>query len=472
VDLAAPGNAILSTVPTGYGTLSGTSMATPHVTGSVALLKSYHPELSAASLKASLLNNVDVLAPWNGLVKTNGRLNVFKAMQTPTTCNFTLSSNQANVAIGGGAGSVGMTVAQNCDYFVKSSVNWISITGGDPGSGNGTFSYSVAANLGAPRSGTITAGGKTFTVNQSGAIVDPGHKFLDFDGDGKTDYVAIQNNGGAMTWHIFRSTAGYTVVNFGLFGQDTPVPMDYDGDGKADVAIWRGGSAGSQGYFYVINSTTGTVTITAWGVSGDDPTLSQDFDGDGKADLTTVRTVNGTLTWYVLGSSAGFRVYLFGTSGDIPIRGDFDGDSKSDPSVYRPSTGNPANTFFAFLSTTNNLSAIAFGLSASDKIVPADFDGDGKTDIAVWRNTDGNWYWLRSSDGSFHALNFGIAGSDLPTPGDYDGDGKTDFSVWRAEQAPGGSGTFFVSTQSGAYSTFNWGNSLMNIPANSMQVKN
>jgi hypothetical protein len=48
-------------------------------------------------------------------------------------------------------------------------VDWISVTGGANGSGNGTVSFSVAANAGAARSGTLTIAGQTYTVNQGAA---------------------------------------------------------------------------------------------------------------------------------------------------------------------------------------------------------------------------------------------------------------------------------------------------------------
>jgi subtilisin family serine protease len=51
IDIAAPGSSILSTITgSGYGTASGTSMASPHVAGVAALLKSAHPEYSGLAL--------------------------------------------------------------------------------------------------------------------------------------------------------------------------------------------------------------------------------------------------------------------------------------------------------------------------------------------------------------------------------------------------------------------------------------
>jgi subtilisin family serine protease len=81
VDLAAPGVSIYSTLRGGtYGYLSGSSMAAPQVSGAAALILSVAPTLSAAALKADILENVDRLPSLTGKVITGGRLNVCKAL--------------------------------------------------------------------------------------------------------------------------------------------------------------------------------------------------------------------------------------------------------------------------------------------------------------------------------------------------------------------------------------------------------
>jgi subtilisin family serine protease len=81
VDLAAPGVGIYSTYKNGqYATLSGTSMATPHVTGMSALLKAVYPNYSFAQLKDALLNNTDYKNNLAGFVATSGRANLYKSV--------------------------------------------------------------------------------------------------------------------------------------------------------------------------------------------------------------------------------------------------------------------------------------------------------------------------------------------------------------------------------------------------------
>jgi serine protease len=88
VDLAAPGENILSTKRNGtYGFMDGSSMASPQVAGTAALILATG-NMSATALKARILDNVDPLPSLAGKVLTGGRLNVCKAVPG---CTYTLS---------------------------------------------------------------------------------------------------------------------------------------------------------------------------------------------------------------------------------------------------------------------------------------------------------------------------------------------------------------------------------------------
>ena len=78
VDLGAPGHYIYSTMPgNGYGSMSGTSMATPHVAGAAALIMAQYPAITHTELKAKILDSVDPLSSLAGKTVSGGRLNVY-----------------------------------------------------------------------------------------------------------------------------------------------------------------------------------------------------------------------------------------------------------------------------------------------------------------------------------------------------------------------------------------------------------
>ncbi|MEQ1747815.1 MAG: choice-of-anchor D domain-containing protein [Prosthecobacter sp.] len=82
VDLAAPGSSVYSTIiGGGYSSFSGTSMATPHVSGAVALLKSIAPLMTPAEIKAQLLDTVDALPAFATTTVSGGRLNVARLIE-------------------------------------------------------------------------------------------------------------------------------------------------------------------------------------------------------------------------------------------------------------------------------------------------------------------------------------------------------------------------------------------------------
>jgi thermitase len=99
VDLSAPGVDIVSTVPGGYDTFDGTSMASPHVAGAVGLLRTARPGLTPVQIRNALLHSAEgslgfrTLNSFKGqtatgqFTVTGGRVDAFAALTAPTT-NF------------------------------------------------------------------------------------------------------------------------------------------------------------------------------------------------------------------------------------------------------------------------------------------------------------------------------------------------------------------------------------------------
>jgi subtilisin family serine protease len=90
-DLSAPGVNIYSCWPGGgYQTLQGTSMATPHVAGAVAILCQANPNLDPTTMYQMLLEGSDQPSQGQPYPNQNygwGRLNVFQALNQASDCN-------------------------------------------------------------------------------------------------------------------------------------------------------------------------------------------------------------------------------------------------------------------------------------------------------------------------------------------------------------------------------------------------
>jgi subtilisin family serine protease len=107
VDLGAPGLDIYSTTPGNtYSTYSGTSMATPHVTGAAALLWSQNPTWTAQQVKNTLMNTGDSKAALAGKTVSGKRLNVFNALAGTSTPVYTQSTGQLYFDIDGTGSTV------------------------------------------------------------------------------------------------------------------------------------------------------------------------------------------------------------------------------------------------------------------------------------------------------------------------------------------------------------------------------
>lgn len=149
VDLGAPGSSIYSTVSssdTAYATYSGTSMATPHVAGALALLAAQYPTDTYASLVSRLLNGTDPIPALTGKTKA-GRLNVAKAL---VSTNAPPVIRPANDNFASATGVTGTSWTRS-----GSSVN-ATAEAGEPSHAGQAPGLSIWHSWTAPASGTAT----------------------------------------------------------------------------------------------------------------------------------------------------------------------------------------------------------------------------------------------------------------------------------------------------------------------------
>jgi hypothetical protein len=383
--------------------------------------------------------------------------------------------------------------AQQVDvqYRVGGTGNYTSVTGGyiaDASSGPST-TMTTPLNLALPaavdnqalveiRVITTNAVGSDewvgvddISVTSTPVIVNTQH-VVDFNGDGKTDWVTVRNTGGGpsgqASWFVQENTgAGAGAAYQFPWGISTDffIPEDYDGDGKTDYAVWRAGAPGAAAW-YILESIGSTVRAENYGQTGDDPTVVGDYNNDNKADLAVYRAgaAAGDPSFWFYRITANGPVFArqWGQNGDFPAPGDYDGDGSADFVVQRSVGFAGQGAFwmnYAAVAPGTLSRYVQFGTS-TDVIVPGDYDGDGKTDLALTRGSAGSILWFiepSTALGTFDTYNWGLSATDLRTQGDYDGDGKTDIAVWRPNADPTQNFFFVRKSTNGALFANEWG---------------
>jgi photosystem II stability/assembly factor-like uncharacterized protein len=106
---------------------------------------------------------VDAVAMYPGVAYSAGLSGEIRKR----ACTAALTPTSASFGAPGGSGTVGVSCSAGCPWTAASNASWLAVTGGASGVGSGTVSYSVAANTGNARTGTLTIAGQTFTVYQA-----------------------------------------------------------------------------------------------------------------------------------------------------------------------------------------------------------------------------------------------------------------------------------------------------------------
>ena len=126
---------------------------------------------------------------------------------TQAPCTYSISPPSQSFTSSEGTGSISVTSSETtCTWNATESVDWIDITSGSSGSGNGTVTYEVSDNTtGSPRTAVITVAGQTHTVTQAPctySISPPSQSFTSSEGTGS---ISVTSSETTCTWNATES---------------------------------------------------------------------------------------------------------------------------------------------------------------------------------------------------------------------------------------------------------------------------
>ncbi len=164
-------------------------------------------------------------------------------------CTFTVNPETLTPAAAGGATGVDVTAAVGCAWTAATGTPWIAISSGASGSGNGRVNFSIGANTGPPRTGSLLVAGRTVTVNQSSgctfALSAPSTTIPQNGGSGSVNVIA----GAGCSWTAV-SQDPFIVVTAGAAG---------NGNGTVQFTVQARMSGGPRSGTILIAGQTFTV---------------------------------------------------------------------------------------------------------------------------------------------------------------------------------------------------------------------
>ena len=218
----------------------------------------------------------------------------------PSGCTASIQPASHAAPVGGGTGSVTVQSAAGCSWTAASNVPWATITAGASGSGAGQVQFTVAANIGPARSGSLTIGGQAVAVSQpSGCTfsVTPGSLTL---------------TAGAQSGTVSLSTA--SGCRWGAASQDPWMTLPVtSGSGPAQVsfAVDTNNAPQRSGVLVVEGNPVSVTQLSAciWGL---EPPLHEMGPDGGRGNVLVI--MEGSCTWTAFSPTSWITMEA-GTSG-------------------------------------------------------------------------------------------------------------------------------------------------------------
>ena len=239
--------------------------------------------------------SVDYTVDANTGVSRSGTMTIagetYTINQAAGDCTITLSpTSPQSVSNAGGTGTVTVTATHaGCTWSaVSNDIGWLHITGGTPGPGTGSVDYTVDANPGVSRTGTMTIAGETYTVNQDSGIPAGNALYL---------RSATTPNNSVFT---DESGAGHVITRYGdtkhvLFGSDTAIRFDGNGDYLKTPA--------SPDWDFGTNDFTVDLWVNFTSTPDNFDGIFSTYKQSGASGGYLMQVVNGTIQWYAPGAT-------------------------------------------------------------------------------------------------------------------------------------------------------------------------
>ena len=411
-DIVAPGTAIESSIRGAtYGNKAGTSMAAPHVVGTLALMLSAAPSLNGNVAQLEYLVRISTVR------KDDPSCGLYAGGRANNMWGYGLVDALAavNAARGGGPSvtATPTTVVYPTATPTRTPTSQPTPTRTPtssptptPSSGGAWKASLLWRNLSTGQNTLWLLNGATVTAYPAlPTVADLNWKIGavgDLNADGNTDLVWANASNGQMTAWLINSNnqPSYTALptntdaNWKLLGAG-----DLNADGKADL-IWRNVSTG-QNTAWLMNGAS----VTSYAAL---PTLADlnwkvvaigDLNADRKADLVWRNVSNGqNVAWLMDGANLASYSWL-PTVADLNWKvvasGDLNADGKADLVWRNASNGQNVAWLMNGASVTSYPSLPTVADTNWRVVAGIDLDADGKTDL-VWRNASNgqNTAWL------------------------------------------------------------------------------
>jgi subtilisin family serine protease len=297
VDVLAPGSSIQSSIAvvphstTTYAFFNGTSMATPHVAGAIAAIRSACPAATADAIENALKGSgVAVSDTRPGGTQTKPRIRVDAALQT-LTCSLPPAPPPGAAC----------TLASHLGDF--------------NGDGRSDLMFRRTDGL---ISQYLMNGFQFLAINVLGAVgVDRTLVAVaDFNGDGRADMLFRRASDGMLSLYLLNGPQILGAQELGAIGTDWDLAgvADFNGDGRADMLFRRR----SDGMFslYLMNGFQ-LLQAQLLGAVGNDFRVRgvADFNGDGRADILFRRESDGMVSLYLFNGFTNIGAQLLGAVG-------------------------------------------------------------------------------------------------------------------------------------------------------------